>query len=94
MNIVSDATSLAALDSNQHVIAGAYQPNGVGTWRIYLTDKLLTEYHRCHPVVCTRQDALQWVTVIAQLYEAAHPPTYHLNGNDYSGIATDLGDHQ
>lgn len=92
MNIVSDATSLAALDSNQHVIAGAYQPNGVGTWRLYLTDKLVTEYHRCHPVVCNKADALQWVTIIARLYEAAHPPTRHLNGADYSGIAAHLED--
>lgn len=98
MNIVSDATSLAALDSNQHVIAGAYQPNGVGTWRLYLTDKLVTEYHRCHPVVCNKADALQWIQVIAQLFDLTptqrHPRPAQLPYANYAGIATDLGDDQ
>lgn len=87
MNISSDATSLTALDCNGNIIAGAFQPQGVGTWRLYLTNRLLSEHHRCHPVVCTREDALQWVSVIANLYEKSLPPTYHLNGSDYSGIA-------
>jgi|JI9StandDraft_2_1071091.scaffolds.fasta_scaffold11750_4 hypothetical protein len=92
MNIVSDAASITAYDPNGEVFAGAFQPEGVETWRLYLTRILLTEHHRCHPVVCNRADALQWVTVIASLYEAANPPTRHLNGADYSGIAAHLED--
>mgnify|MGYP007086569103 CR=1 FL=1 len=92
MNIVSDTTSLTALDCNGNIIAGAFQPRGIGTWRLYLTAKLVSEHHRCHPVVCTREDALQWVQVIAQLYDRANPPAYHLNGADYSGITAHLED--
>lgn len=74
MNIVSDSVGsphIVALDPNGREIVGAFQPAGVLTWRLYFTNILSQEYHRCHPVVCTREDALQWVTVIAGLYDAA-----------------------
>lgn len=87
MNIVTEPDNITAYDSNNKVIVGAFQPEGVHTWRLYLTTLLLHEHHRCHPVVCNQADALQWVQVIAALYERSMPPAYHLNGSDYSGAA-------
>lgn len=93
MNIVSEVSTITAYDINGDTIAGAFQPDGVHTWRLYLTNKLIpNDHHRCHPIVCNQTDALQWVTVIASLYERAVPPVYHLNGSDYSGITADLGE--
>lgn len=92
MNIVTEATSITAYTPTMHAITGAFQPAGTQTWRLYITDLLATDHHRCHPVVCNQTDALQWVTVIASLYERAVPPVYHLNGSDYSGATADLGE--
>lgn len=95
MNIISEPTSITALDCNGNAIAGAFQPDGVLTWRLYLTNKLVKEHHRCHPVVCNQTDALQWVTVIAQLYDFTPVERLHLykvDNSDVSGSAAHLED--
>lgn len=62
---------ISAVDDDGVEIVGARIRPGETVWAMYLTDRLTTELHRCHPVICSRSGARQWVSLIAELYVAA-----------------------
>lgn len=68
--IDSDVDRISAVYNGLEVV-GARIPPGEVHWKLYLTDRLSSEFHRCHPVVCSRDGALQWIEAIAALYVAA-----------------------
>lgn len=71
--IIDTPTRISAEDDESGAtIVGAQMPKGEVVWKLYMTDRLTDdEVHRCHPVVCSRAGALQWVTMIASLYSRA-----------------------
>lgn len=67
--IVEEPNRVTAVDATGVVIVGAQMPKGEVVWKLYMTDRLTDdEFHRCHPVVCSRDGARQWIDMIARLY--------------------------
>jgi hypothetical protein len=70
--IIDTPTRISAEDGSGVTIVGAQMPKGEVVWKLYMTDRLTDDQvHRCHPVVCSREGALQWVDMIASLYSRA-----------------------
>lgn len=69
-----DPRRISATDAGGHEIAGAWIPPGGAAehdiWKLYLT--VAVDHHalRHHPVVCSRDGAMEWVEAIAALYSS------------------------
>lgn len=68
------AIRIAAVDSGNREIVGAYRPRALNDWRMYLAKPLsesvdLPQPHKVH--VVSRQDAVRWLDVLASLYMKA-----------------------
>ena len=66
---------ISAYDADHAEICGAFRPTGHGTWSIYVTSTIVARADRSRPAtipahfrVCNRQQASQWVELIAHLY--------------------------
>jgi hypothetical protein len=62
---------IVAVDAQNIEIVGAYRPVGLNDWRLFLTKLVsdtvaLPQPHKVH--VCSRDDALRWIDLIATLY--------------------------
>jgi hypothetical protein len=65
---------ISAVDSRGNEIAGAYRPQGLNDWRIYVCKNVigstgLLQPHKVH--ACSRVDATRWVDLIAFYYVKA-----------------------
>ena len=69
-HLVEEPDRISAVCDGLEIIGARIRP-GETVWAMYLTDRLTDELHRCHPVVCSRSGARQWVEVVAELYVAA-----------------------
>ena len=68
--IIDERDRISAVYNGVEIV-GARIPANEMHWKLYLTDRLTDECHRCHPVVCSRDGARQWVEIIASLFVAA-----------------------
>lgn len=76
LDVEADAFTqrVVALTDDGQVIVGAYRPNGLNDWRVYLTKLVvdglgLPQPHKVH--CCSREDAIRWLDFIATLYTKA-----------------------
>lgn len=68
--IVDGPDRISAVHNGVEIVGARIRP-GETVWTLYLTDRLTAEFHRCHPVVCSRDGARQWVEIIAALFAAS-----------------------
>lgn len=66
--LIENKDRISAVHDDGLEIVGARIPAGELHWKLYLTDRLTDELHRCHPIICSRDGARQWISVIADLY--------------------------
>lgn len=71
--IKETSTRISAVDDSGVEIVGAQIPHGDVVWKLYMTQRMTENPLRscCHPVVCSRDGARQWVVAIAALYSRA-----------------------
>lgn len=68
--LLDEKDRISAVGDDGLEIVGARIPNGEMHWKLYMTDRLTADDHRCHPILCSRSGARQWVSLIAKLYVA------------------------